>query len=339
MEIRFSEELRPYNTFGISAKAKAIAGFTNEEEAKELLAYAESKGLQPLILGGGSNVLFTRDYPGIVLLNNIPDISILDSSNTETAMIRAGAGVNWHELVLFAVGKGLGGIENMSLIPGKVGAAPMQNIGAYGVELKDVFVQLHALNKETKEVEVFNTEDCEFGYRESFFKRRGRDQYLILSVDLRLSKQPIVNTSYGAISQELEAAGVKAPTIKDVSDAVIRIRRSKLPNPAEIGNAGSFFKNPVVTQYQYEEIKAKFPDVVGYPIDTGQSKLAAGWLIEKAGWKGYRCNDHGVHDRQALVLVNHGHAKGLDVFNLSQQIQDSVLEKFGVELEREVNIV
>jgi UDP-N-acetylmuramate dehydrogenase len=337
MDIQFDADLAPYNTFGIKARAKALGHFSKAEEAQELLEYSKEKNLDPLIIGGGSNLLFTRNHPGLILVNDIPGIDVVDENGHEV-VVRAGAGVQWHDLVLYCVHHEFGGIENMSLIPGKVGAAPMQNIGAYGVELKDVFVQLHALNRETGEVITFDNTSCEFGYRESFFKRRGKDKFIILSVDIRLTKRASVNISYGSIAQELEASGISAPSIKDVSDAVIKIRRSKLPDPARIGNAGSFFKNPVVSNYQYQDIKAEYPDAVGYPVDGATTKLAAGWMIEKAGWKGYRANDHGVHDRQALVLVNHGNAKGLDLYNLSQRIMDSVLERFGVELEREVNI-
>lgn len=338
MDIRFDEDLKPFNTFGISVSANALGHFTNAQEARELLDYGAKNHLDTMILGGGSNLLFTRNHPGLILVNDVPGIELI-RNDIVTATIRAGAGVIWHELVLHCVNEGLGGIENMALIPGKVGAAPMQNIGAYGVELKDVFVQLHALEKETGVVHVFDKRACEFGYRESFFKRLGKDRFIILSVDLELRKEPSLNTSYGSITQELENLGIDNPTIRDVSQAVINIRRSKLPDPTKIGNAGSFFKNPVVTNFQYEEIKSKYPDVVGYPINTATTKLAAGWLIEKAGWKGHRENDHGVHDRQALVLVNHDSAKGLDIYNLSEKIMHSVLDQFGVELEREVNVI
>ncbi|MEZ4739480.1 MAG: UDP-N-acetylmuramate dehydrogenase [Flavobacteriales bacterium] len=338
MQILRDAELRPFNTFGIAARAAFLGRFRSAEQLRSLLSAPELAGLPHLILGGGSNVLFTQDVAGAVLLNEIPGIEVV-SEDADHVLVRAGAGVVWHDLVEHCVDHGWGGIENLSLIPGKVGAAPMQNIGAYGVEIKDTFDSLEAYRISDGEVVRFDREACLFGYRESFFKRAGKDRYVILNVTFRLSKQPVLNTSYGNIQDELDRMGITKPSIKDVSQAVIAIRRSKLPDPAVIGNAGSFFKNPVVPNALVERIKATHPEVVAYPVGNEQSKLAAGWLIEKAGWKGHRANDHGVHDRQALVLVNHGGATGKSIYELSELVLRSVKEQFGVELEREVNIL
>ncbi len=333
-------DLKAYNTFGIAAKAEALARFGSSHGLRQLLAAPELAGLPRLVLGGGSNLLFTRDFPGLVLLNEMPGMGVVREDDTHV-WLKAGAGVVWHELVQHAVENGWGGIENLSLIPGKVGAAPMQNIGAYGVEIKDTFDSLEALRVADGEVIVFDRVACRFGYRESFFKREGKDKFVILSVTFRLTKQHTLNTSYGNIQQELDRTGITNPTIKDVSDAVIAIRRSKLPDPAVVGNAGSFFKNPVVPVALVEKIRTDHPDVVSYPAGTGHAKLAAGWLIEKAGWKGYRSKtaECGVHDRQALVLVNYGGATGKAIYDLSEQVLRSVEERFGVALEREVNIL
>ncbi|MEO8591545.1 MAG: UDP-N-acetylmuramate dehydrogenase [Flavobacteriales bacterium] len=338
MILQRNADLKPYNTFGIAAKAAVLARFGSSHGLRQLLGAPELAGLPRLVLGGGSNLLFTKDFPGLVLLNEMPGMHVGREDETHV-WLKAGAGVVWHDLVVHAVENGWGGIENLSLIPGKVGAAPMQNIGAYGVEVKDTFDSLEALRVKDGEVIIFDRLACRFGYRESFFKREGRDQFVILSVTFRLTKQHSLNTSYGNIQQELERMGITQPTIKDVSAAVIAIRRSKLPDPAVVGNAGSFFKNPVVPIELVEKIRAGHPDVVSYPAGEGHAKLAAGWLIEKAGWKGYRANAHGVHDRQALVLVNYGGATGKAIYDLSEQVLLSVRERFGVELEREVNII
>ncbi|MBX2973090.1 MAG: UDP-N-acetylmuramate dehydrogenase [Flavobacteriales bacterium] len=330
--------LKPFNTFGIPATADRLGRFSNVDELRGLLASPEVKGAPLLILGGGSNILFTQDFHGTVLLNEIPGMVVV-RENEDHVWVRAGAGVTWHSFVLHCVANGWGGVENLSMIPGKVGAAPMQNIGAYGVEIKDTFDTLEALRIADGEVISFDKEACAFGYRESFFKRAGKERYVILNVTFRLSKRPVLNTSYGNIQQELERMGIAQPTLRDVSDAVIAIRRSKLPDPAVIGNAGSFFKNPVVPQEVADRIKAEHPDTVSYPAGPGLAKLAAGWLIERAGLKGYSLGTHGVHDRQALVLVNRGGANGHEVYALSEHVLRTVKEKFGVELEREVNIL
>ena len=345
MEIQHHADLRPYNTFGIAAQAAALARFTSVAELRALLAAPELQGLPRLVLGGGSNVLLTRDWPGVVLLNRIEGIELL-AQEGEQVIVRAGSGVVWHQLVMHCVANGWSGLENLSLIPGSVGAAPMQNIGAYGAEIKDRFDHLEALRIEDGEVVRFNAADCRFGYRESYFKREGKDKYIILNVAFRLSTAPVVNVSYGSIKQELQKRGITQPSIREVSDAVIAIRSSKLPDPLALGNAGSFFKNPVVPAAVADGIKAHTPDLVTYPAGEGHVKLAAGQLIEKAGWKGFkqlhadgRSGGYGVHTDQALVLVNHGQSTGQEVYDLSTRILESVRERFGVELEREVNII
>lgn len=339
MELIRHADLSSFNTFGIAARAALLGRFHDADQLRALLAMPELQGMPRMVLGGGSNVLFTRDFPGAILLNEVPGIAVVREDERHV-WVRAGAGVVWHALVLHCVAQGLGGLENLSLIPGKVGAAPMQNIGAYGVEIKDSFAELEALDTRDGSLVTFGPEACRFGYRESFFKREGRDRYVILHVTFRLSKAPhTVRTDYGNIRDELTRMGIDTPTIEDVSDAVIAIRRSKLPDPAVIGNAGSFFKNPVVPQELADRIRKTHPDMPAYPAGSGQVKLAAGWLIEQCGWKGKRMNGHGVHDRQALVLVNHGGASGADILDLSEAVLQSVQERFGVALEREVNIV
>jgi UDP-N-acetylmuramate dehydrogenase len=338
MDIHENYSLRPLNTFGIDATAKYFAGFASLDDARALLSDEKFGKEKKLVLGGGSNILFTRDFNGLVLKNELKGIELV-KEDADHYYVKAGAGENWHLFVTHCIDHGYAGIENLSLIPGNVGAGPMQNIGAYGVELKDTFHELEALNIHTLETEKFSNADCRFGYRESIFKREARDKYIISSVTLRLNKKPVFNTSYGAIEKELEAMGVKELSIKAISQAVINIRRSKLPDPAQVGNAGSFFKNPVVSAEKYESLKREYPDVVGYKNSPTETKLAAGWLIEQCGWKGKSFGDAGVHKLQALVLVNYGNAEGEEIYNLSQRILDSVFEKFGVELEREVNIV
>ncbi|RPD42474.1 UDP-N-acetylmuramate dehydrogenase [Chitinophaga barathri] len=337
MRVQENVSLRQYNTFNLDATARYFAAFHSREALEEILADPQYKHTRKLILGGGSNILLTKDFDGLVLKNEIKGIHTV-SEDEDHVYVKAGAGENWHQFVMHCIEKGYAGLENLSLIPGNVGASPMQNIGAYGVEIKDVFEELEALHLQDHTLVSFNKEACAFGYRESVFKHQYKDQFVILQVIYRLNKKPVFNTSYGAIEQELERLG-KKPSIRSISEAVINIRSSKLPNPAEIGNAGSFFKNPEVTKEKYEELKLAFPAVVAYPLPGDRYKLAAGWLIEQSGWKGYRNGDAGVHARQALVLVNYGHAKGEDIVELSWQVVESVKEKFGVVLEREVNII
>ncbi|MBK6938449.1 MAG: UDP-N-acetylmuramate dehydrogenase [Chitinophagaceae bacterium] len=335
MQVQENISLRPYNTFGIEAKARFFAAFNNLEELAELTTF--NSGLPILILGGGSNIVLTKDYDGLVLKNEIKGITELHEDG-DYVYVKAGAGENWHQFVLHCIERGWGGVENLSLIPGNVGASPMQNIGAYGVEIDDVFWDLEAFHLREKKVYTFTKGDCEFGYRESVFKRKHKGQFVILNVTYQLRRKPRFNTSYGAIRQELEKMGVKNLSLRAVSDAVISIRKSKLPDPAVIGNAGSFFKNPTVPNGQFQSIKNGFPGVIGYENIDGSIKLAAGWLIEQCGWKGYRKGDAGCHSQQSLVLVNFGNAEGNEIFSLSEEIIDSVRKKFGIFLEREVNI-
>lgn len=330
--------LKPYNTFGIDVTAESLAKINSVNDLQNLLDDTSIKQQLSLVLGGGSNILLTKNVSGLVLKNDIHGIDLV-SEDDSSVLVEVGAGVVWHSFVLWCIDNEFGGLENLSLIPGNVGASPMQNIGAYGVEIKDCFDSLDALHIESNEVHTFNNAQCEFGYRESVFKRALKGQYIICKVRYRLSKSPKFNTSYGAIQQELENMGVKELTLKAVSDAVISIRQSKLPDPREIGNSGSFFKNPVVSITLAEKIKENYPEMPSYPIDADHVKLAAGWLIEKCGWKGFRKDDYGVHAKQALVLVNYGQARGSDIFNLSSEILSSVDDKFGVQLEREVNIL
>ena len=338
MIIENNFSLKALNTFCIEAKAQHYAAFSSIEELKEALREAEQINRPTYILGGGSNILFTKDIDALVLHNRIMGMEVI-KEDRHHVYVKAGAGELWHDFVTFALLHNLAGTENLSLIPGTVGAAPMQNIGAYGVEQKEIFFSLDAVNRDTQEVKNFSLLDCKFGYRESIFKNALKGQYIICHVIYRLNKDAALNTSYGAIQQELEHLGIKNPSIKDISEAVCNIRRSKLPDPAEIGNAGSFFKNPVVTEEKFAALQKDNPDLVGYALDDESVKLAAGWLIEKCGWKGYRKGDAGCHAKQALVLVNYGEATGEEIYNLSQMIIDDVDEKFDVVLSREVNVI
>ncbi|MDQ3683534.1 MAG: UDP-N-acetylmuramate dehydrogenase, partial [Bacteroidota bacterium] len=309
MQIRENYSLKPYNTFGIDVKAKYFSGFQSVDELKEILTSQFSILNFQLILGGGSNLLFTKDVDGIVLKNEIKGIAIIDEDN-DFVYVKAGAGINWHEFVLYCLHNNYAGVENLSLIPGNVGASPMQNIGAYGVEIKDVFHQLEAYHINEKILKTFSLEDCEFGYRESVFKRKYKNEFVITSVSFRLRKTPVFNTSYGVIQQELDKMAVKELSIQVISKAVINIRSSKLPDWKKLGNAGSFFKNPLIAQHEFYELKRMYSNIPGYIIDEKFTKLAAGWLIEQCGWKGYRKGDAGCYAKQALVLVNYGNATG-----------------------------
>ncbi len=333
--IQTNKNLKEYNTFGISVKAEMFAVFSSIEELKQILSFRNDKKL--LVLGGGSNLLLTKDFDGLVIKNEIKRFEVIEETVSEV-IVESGAGENWHEFVLNCIDKGFGGIENLSLIPGSVGASPMQNIGAYGVEIKDVFESLSAYHIASGEIHYFDKTKCEFGYRESIFKNKVKGEYIILTVTFRLTKNPTINSSYGAINEQLKVMGIQVPTIKELSAAVIAIRQSKLPDPKIIGNAGSFFKNPTVDNVLLEKIQENYPDIPNYPAENGR-KLAAGWLIEKAGWKGRTFDNYGVHKLQALVLVNYGNCTGQEIFDLSSQIIQDVFEKFGVLLEREVNIL
>jgi UDP-N-acetylmuramate dehydrogenase len=338
MLFRENFSLKKYNSFGIDASAKYFASFDSVQQLEELLHANKEPVHKTMILGGGSNILFTNNFDGVVLKNELAGIEVI-KEDADAVYIKAGAGVNWHQFVLYCIEHNYAGVENLSLIPGNVGASPMQNIGAYGVEIKDVFHSLEAFHLQDKKQVEFSLAECEFGYRESVFKGKYRNQFVILNVTYRLSKQPQINISYGAISQELQNMGVEELSIAAVSQAVINIRRSKLPDPAVIGNAGSFFKNPEVDNARFNALKESYPSIVGYDLHNGNTKLAAGWMIEQCGWKGYRRGDAGCHSMQALVLVNYGNAKGDELYTLSTDIIASVEEKFGVTLQREVNIL
>lgn len=337
MDIIKNKSLKSYNTFGIDCNSSFFTRINTLKDLEELYQQPLFKNQKKLILGGGSNILFTSNFEGLVIKNEIKGIEIIKETK-DVVEVQIGAGVNWHEFVIYAVNNKWGGVENMSLIPGNCGTAPMQNIGAYGVEIKDTFISLNAYEIETGETVSFDRKKCDFGYRESVFKNNLKDQYIILDITLRLQKKPKLNTKYGDINNTLIKNNISKPTIKDVSNAVIEIRTSKLPNPKEIGNAGSFFKNPIIQQDQFKELKTKFPEIVSYPVNENQVKLAAGWLIEKAGWKGKDFGNFGVHKKQSLVLVNYNNASGKEIFDLSQDILEDVYQKFQVKLEREVNI-
>ena len=326
------------NTFGVDVKAKYFTSINTINELIELTKTNVFKDLELLILGGGSNILFTKNFDGLVILNNIKGKEIIDQ-NQQSIFLKIGAGENWHELVMYCVDNGWGGIENLSLIPGNTGTAPMQNIGAYGVEIKETFIELEALEISSGKIVKFNNSDCEFGYRESVFKNKMKNQYIILNITLELKKNPVLNINYGDVKAILESQNIKNPAIKEVSNAIISIRQSKLPDPKKIGNSGSFFKNPIVSLNQLELIKKKYPNVVNYEINENEFKIAAGWMIERAGWKGKKFNNYGVHEKQALVLVNYGLANGMEIFELSEKIILDIKDKFGITLEREVNII
>ena len=341
MKIQENFSLKNHNTFGVDVSAKYFAEVSSTEE---LLAVLKNHQLltinfQPLFLGGGSNILFTKDFEGLVIQLNLKGISEEIISDNEV-LVTSKAGENWHEFVQFCLAKNYGGLENLSLIPGNVGTSPMQNIGAYGTEIKDTFVSCKVLNLETLEVEEFDHDKCNFGYRESIFKREGKGKYVILEVTFKLTtKTHSIKTEYGAIKSELEHLGIENPTIQEVSKAVINIRQSKLPDPKVIGNAGSFFKNPTIPLEQFENLKLQFENIQGYP-NGNFVKVPAGWLIEQCGWKGKQIGNVASHKLQSLVIVNAtGNATGKEIFDFSTLIIDSVKEKFGIELEREVNII
>ena len=336
MKVSRSADLSTLNTFGLPSTAERLVRVEDQDAIAE---YFNSGEPHPsLVLGGGSNLLLTRDIPGTVLKIEVPGIELV-SETDDHVFIKVGAGEVWHDFVLKAIDNNWAGIENLSLIPGNVGTAPMQNIGAYGVEIKSVFHQLDAYLTDDKCWKTFELDECDFGYRESVFKRKLKNRAVIGSVTFKLSKQPVFHTQYGAIEQELERMGVEDLSIKSISDAVINIRQSKLPNPKKIGNSGSFFKNPVIELSHFKKLQKTFDGIVGYPAGDGKMKVAAGWLIERAGFKGRRLGNYGVHDRQALVLVNYGAANGKDIFDLSTEIIATIKRQFEIDLEREVNVI
>ncbi|RMZ50826.1 UDP-N-acetylmuramate dehydrogenase [Flavobacteriaceae bacterium PRS1] len=337
MEILSNISLKQYNTFGIDVKAKHFVSVKSVEELKFVLnleAFPEK-----FILGGGSNMLLTKDVDVLVIHLDLKNIEII-SKNEDTVIVKVATGENWHDFVLWCLEHNFGGIENLSLIPGNVGATPIQNIGAYGVELKDVFVSCEALHINTQKVRIFTKEECKFEYRNSIFKQDLKGKYVILNITLELTnKNHKINTSYGAITEELKKMKVESPSIQDVSNAVITIRESKLPNPKVIGNSGSFFKNPIISKSHFNTLKINFPELPSYSVSEENIKIPAGWLIEHLGFKGKRFGNYGVHNKQALVLVNYDDAKGEDIFKLSQLIQSTVKRIFDINLELEVNII
>lgn len=337
MQIMNNVSLKPYNTFGIDYKAAFFASASSHEQIQDLLRFSKTRGLQVLLIGGGSNILFTRNFEGLVIKIDLKGISF-EASGSKYVKVTVGAGENWNSLVEYCIAQGWGGLENLSLIPGSVGAAPIQNIGAYGVELKDVFHELTAIDLAGFSERRFTTEECKFGYRDSIFKHELKNHYVIVSVSLLLSTQPLINLSYPALEKEIKLSGAE-PDIRNVADAVIRIRRSKLPDPEILGNAGSFFKNPVIHAGSLSKLLSGWPDMPYFVQGNGSVKIPAAWLIEKCGWKGKRLGDAGVHLHQPLVLVNYGDATGDQIKDLAERIRESVYTLFDILLETEVNII
>ncbi len=335
--IKENISLLPFNTFRIDVKAKYFVEVKSVEDLQVVLQSEKCKQNDLFVLGGGSNLLLTKDYNGLVIRLDIKGIKVCEEG--DDTYVESGAGEVWNDFVGFCVDKGYAGLENLTLIPGSVGASPIQNIGAYGVEIKDTFFSLQAIEISTGNIRKFNKEECKFGYRESVFKNELKGQYIITSVVFNLHKKAELKLQYGAIIEELKNRGIHHPTIKDVSEVVASIRVAKLPDPKTIGNSGSFFKNPVIAKEQFEQLIQLFPSIVNFPAPNNQIKLAAAWLIEQCGWKGKQIGDAGTWKNQALVIVNHGHASGAEIFDFSTQIIDSVKAKFGVTLEREVNIL
>lgn len=336
MNIQENISLKPYNTFGIDANAKQFVEITDSEQLRELY----SKGLlnDIFIIGFGSNMLLTTNIDKLVVKISYKGKEVISEENNKV-IVKSSAGEDWPDFVLWSIAQGLFGLENLSKIPGNVGTSPIQNIGAYGTEIKDTFYKLDAFEIATGKTKTFYNTDCDFGYRESIFKKEEKGKYIIIDVYFELEKQGKLNINYGAIQAKLDEKGIIKPTPKDVSDCIIEIRTSKLPDPKEIGNSGSFFKNPVISSEAFRLIKENYPDAPSYSLDNGTEKVPAGWLIEKSGWKGYRKGDAGVHKNQALVLVNYGSATGNDILNLANEIRRDISEKFGIDLEIEVNII
>ncbi len=337
MQVQENISLKFYNTFGIDAKAKFFCEINSEKDLADALRLEEYPN--KFILSGGSNMLITKDIEALVLHINIKGITIL-KENDDHVLLKIMAGENWHQMVLWTLEHNYGGLENMSLIPGNTGTAPIQNIGAYGVELKDIFVSCDAMEIATQQIHKFTKEDCQFGYRDSYFKNEGKGKFVITSVNLRLTKnQHVLNTTYGAIEAQLENDSITDPTIKDISNAVITIRQSKLPDPTELGNSGSFFKNPLVSKSEFEKFSKIYPEAPYYKVSEDLYKIPAGWLIEQCGFKGKRFGDAGVHKNQALVLVNYGNATGEEIIKLAFDIINTVEKKFGIRMSPEVNII
>jgi len=338
MKLLNDHSLQELNTFKINVKAKYFAEIVSVQELLELLADNNFKNQKKFVLGSGSNILFTKNFNGLVIKNSIPGIKVIEENN-ESVLIEAGAGVNWDDLVQFCVDKNYGGLENLSFIPGTAGAAPIQNIGAYGQELSETFRSLEALSISSSELKTFEKNDCSFAYRSSIFKEELKNEFIITSVKLKLDKNPAVKTVYGEIRQYLEDAKISKPTIADVRKIIIQIRKSKLPDPLAIGNAGSFFKNPIVDNKRFEIIKAEYNDIIAFKVDENSDKIAAGWLIEKCGWKGKRVGSVGTYPKHSLIIVNHDFATGAEVLEFAMRIKEEVESKFGIILEEEVNII
>ncbi len=336
--IQKNTSLKSFNTFGIEAKSKFFVEIFTIDELKNMLLDPNYQSMPKLILGGGSNILFTQDFEGLVIKMGIKGIEKIREDD-ENVWVKVGAGEKWHDFVLYCIEQGWHGVENLSLIYGTVGAAPMQNIGAYGVEIKDIFDTLVAVDRLSGEQQIFTHTGCKFGYRESVFKQELKNRYVIVQVVFRLSKKPNFNTSYGAIQQVLAEMGADQLSAKVISEAVIKIRTSKLPNPAQFGNAGSFFKNPEILKSHFENLKEIYPQIPSYPAGEQKVKVPAGWLVEQCGWRGKRIGNTGAHKDQALVIVNYGEANGLEIKTLALQIQQSVVEKFDIYLDMEVNLV
>ena len=337
MQIHQNFSLKKYNTFGIEAKAKQFVAVHNLEELK--LVLENYRNDEKFILGGGSNMLLTQNIDALVIHVDLKGKKVIKEDDN-FVWVESNAGENWHEFVLWTINQNYGGLENMSLIPGNVGTTPVQNIGAYGAEIKDTFVSCDAMNIETQEMKTFTKDECNFGYRESIFKHEAKGKYIITSVVYKLTKHNHkISVEYGDIKSELAKNNISSPTIKDVSNAVITIRQSKLPDPKELGNSGSFFKNPVISRELFLKVQEKFPEVKYFEVSPTEVKVPAGWLIEHAGLKGYRKDDAGVHKNQALVLVNYGNATGQDILNLSKYIQKTVFDKYGIAIEAEVNVI
>ncbi|NVK10149.1 MAG: UDP-N-acetylmuramate dehydrogenase [Tenacibaculum sp.] len=335
MNIQENISLKEYNTFGIDVNAKRFVSITSVYQLQQLIK--EEKDI--FLISGGSNMLLTKDIETLVVHINFKGISI-DQQNHNDVYITVNAGENWHEFVLWCVSLNYGGLENLSLIPGNVGTCPIQNIGAYGVEVKDTITKVEAIEIKTGKLVSFSAEECQFGYRNSIFKNKAKGKYILTSVSFKLTKNNHkLNTSYGAIESELSSKGITNPTIKDISDAVITIRQSKLPDPKEIGNSGSFFKNPVISKELFEKLQKNYPNIPSYVISDTEIKVPAGWLIEQSGFKGKRFGNYGVHEKQALVLVNYGDASGKEIYELAQKIQHTIKDTFDINLEIEVNII
>lgn len=330
--------LKPYNTFGIDVKARYFTRLTSDEDILEFCKEYLPKYNKYIFLGGSSNILFTKDFGGIVVKLENKGIRIIED-DIDSVTINAASGEIWDELVEYCVKKNWGGIENLSNIPGSVGASPIQNIGAYGVELKDVFVELEAIEIASGNARTFTKEECRFGYRDSIFKNKIKGKFIITSITIKLDKFPVLRTEYGTIKDELSRMKCECPDIQSIRDAIINIRSSKLPDPDIIGNAGSFFKNPVVGIAVFEKLKEENPDILSYLLDKNQVKIPAAWLIDRCGWKGQKIGNAGVHKDHALVLVNHGNSSGQEILSLAEAIQGSVFNRFGIMLRPEVNIV